>query len=172
VNKAARRPAAQRIVVKVGTRLLTHEGGQLNLIFIERLVRELADLKNQGRQIVNLLFLYGAKKPPWEGTVVNKYSKERSEHRGGEDDNYRTYTEFTTVINTDAGKKRTIREKDSQRHMYDYLAVGDRVRFHPRFGTYEKYDKSKDRIIYCNICSMMNPIQNDRCQRCHNLLFK
>lgn len=52
MNKAARRPAAQRIVVKVGTRLLTHEGGQLNLIFIERLVRELADLKNQGRQIV------------------------------------------------------------------------------------------------------------------------
>ncbi|MGI6616222.1 MAG: hypothetical protein ACOX30_09480 [Dethiobacteria bacterium] len=103
---------------------------------------------------------------------MNKYSKERSEHRGGEDGNYSTYTEFTTVINTDAGKKRTIREKGSQRHMYDYLAVGDRVRFYPRFGTYEKYDKSKDRIIYCNICSMMNPIQNDRCQRCHNLLFK
>lgn len=122
--------------------------------------------------IVNSLYLLGAKKPPWEGTVVNKYSKERSEHRGGEDGNYSTYTEFTTVINTDAGKKRTIREKGSQRHMYDYLAVGDRVRFHPRFGTYEKYDKSKDRIIYCNICSMMNPIQNDRCQRCHNLLFK
>lgn len=37
---------------------------------------------------------------------------------------------------------------------------------------YEKYDKSKDRIIYCNVCSMMNPIQNDRCKRCNNLLFK
>ena len=43
---------AKRIVVKVGTRLLTHENGQLNLNFIERLVRELADLKNQGKQIV------------------------------------------------------------------------------------------------------------------------
>ena len=40
----------------------------------------------------------------WEG-VVNKYSKEKSEH-SGEDDNWRTYTEYTTVINTDAGKKR------------------------------------------------------------------
>ena len=122
--------------------------------------------------VVNLLALQRTKKPMWEGVVVNKYSKQKSEHRGGEDDNYRTYTEYTTIINTDAGKKKTIVEKDSGRHMYDYLSVGDRVRFHPRFGTYEKYDKSKDRIIYCNVCSMMNPIQNDRCKRCDNLLFK
>lgn len=122
--------------------------------------------------VVNLLALQRTKKPMWEGVVVNKYSKEKSEHRGGEDDNWRTYTEYTTVINTDAGKKKTIVEKDSGRHMYDYLSVGDRVRFHPKFGTYEKYDKSKDRIIYCNLCSMMNPIQNDRCKRCNNLLFK
>ncbi|MGI6373695.1 MAG: zinc ribbon domain-containing protein [Caldicoprobacterales bacterium] len=122
--------------------------------------------------VVNLLALQRTKKPMWEGVVVNKYSKEKSEHRGGEDDNWRTYTEYTTVINTDAGKKKTIVEKDSGRHMYDYLSVGDRVRFHPKFGTYEKYDKSKDRIIYCNVCSMMNPIQNDRCKRCNNLLFK
>jgi hypothetical protein len=122
--------------------------------------------------VFNLLALRRTKQPMWEGVVVNKYSKEKSEHRGGEDDNYRTYTEYTTIINTDAGKKKTIVEKDSGRHMYDYLSVGDRVRFHPRFGTYEKYDKSKDRIIYCNVCSMMNPIQNDRCKRCNNLLFK
>jgi len=122
--------------------------------------------------IVNLLALRKTKQPIWEGTVVNKYSKERSEHRGGDDDNYRTYTEYTTVINTYSGKKKTIVEKDSGRHMYDYLSVGDRVRFHPMFGTYEKYDKSKDRVIYCNVCSMMNPIQNDRCKRCNNLLFK
>ena len=122
--------------------------------------------------VVNLLGLRRTKQPMWEGVVVNKYSKEKSEHRGGEDDNWRTYTEYNTIINTDAGKKKTIVEKDSGRHMYDYLSVGDRVRFHPRFGTYEKYDKSKDRIIYCNVCSMMNPIQNDRCKRCNNLLFK
>jgi hypothetical protein len=122
--------------------------------------------------VVNLLALRKTKQPMWEGVVVNKYSKEKSEHRGGEDNNYRTYTEYTTIINTDAGKKKTIVEKDSGRHMYDYLSVGDRVRFHPRFGTYEKYDKSKDRIIYCSVCTMMNSIQNDRCKRCNNLLFK
>jgi len=122
--------------------------------------------------VVNLLALRKTKQPMWDGVVVNKYSKEKSEHRGGEDDNYRTYTEYTTIINTDGGKKKTIVEKDSRRDMYDYLDVGDKVRFHPKFGTYEKYDKSKDRIIYCNVCSMMNPIQNDRCKRCNNLLFK
>lgn len=124
--------------------------------------------------VINLFALSGTKKPIWEGTVVNKYSKERSEHKRteGESDTYSTYTEFTTVITTDSGKKKTIVEKNSGRHMYDYLSVGDRVRFHPKFGTYEKYDKSKDRIIYCNVCSMMNPIHNDRCKRCNNLLFK
>lgn len=122
--------------------------------------------------IVNVLALRKSKKPMWEGVVVHKYSKTKYEHRGGQDDNDRTYTEYTTVIKTEAGKKKTIVEKDSGRHMYDYLSVGDRVRFHPKFGTYEKYDKSKDRIIYCNVCSMMNPIQNDRCKRCNNLLFK
>ncbi|NLO48030.1 MAG: zinc ribbon domain-containing protein [Clostridiales bacterium] len=122
--------------------------------------------------IANLIALSRKNKPMWEGFVVNKYSKKRSEHRGGEDDNYRTYTEFNTVINTDAGKKKTIVERDSRRHMYDYLSVGDKVRFHPAFGTYEKYDKSGDIIIYCNVCSAMNPIRNDRCKRCSNLLFK
>ena len=122
--------------------------------------------------VINLLALQRTKKPMWEGVVVNKYSKKKIEHRRGEDEDYRTYMQYNTIINTDAGKKKTIVGIDSGRDMYDYLSVGDRVRFHPRFGTYEKYDKSKDRIIYCNVCSMMNPIQNDRCKRCNNLLFK
>ena len=118
--------------------------------------------------IINLLALRGAKKPMWEGVVTNKFKKEKYEDR---DDSSRTYTEYTVAITTDAGKKKTIVERRS-RAMYDYLSVGDRVRYHPQFGTYEKYDKSKDRIIYCNVCSMMNRIQNDRCKRCNNLLFK
>jgi len=116
----------------------------------------------------NLLALRRTKHPMWEGVVVNKYSKEKYKHR----DEPETYTEYTTVINTDAGRKKTIVEVDSRRHMCDNLSVGDRVRYHPMFGTYEKYGKSKDRIIYCNVCTVMNPIQNDRCKWCNNLLFK
>lgn len=124
--------------------------------------------------IVNILGLRRSKKPMWEGVVVNKYSKEKQRHNrtNDESDTYTTYTEYNTVIQINTGKKKTIVERDSQRDMYDYLSVGDRVRYHPTFGTYEKYDKSKDRMIYCNVCMMMNPIGNDRCKRCNNLLFK
>ncbi|NMB41496.1 MAG: glutamate 5-kinase [Firmicutes bacterium] len=42
----------QKIVVKVGTRLLTYETGKLNLGIIEKLVRQIADLKNQGKDVI------------------------------------------------------------------------------------------------------------------------
>ncbi len=120
--------------------------------------------------LIGVYALCRAKRPVWEGTVVNRYSRERREHRG--EDYAHSYTEYTTVIRTDAGEKKTIVEKDSRRYMYDYLAIGDRVRYHPSFSTYEKYDKSHDRMIYCNVCAMRNPIEHERCKRCHNLLFK
>lgn len=122
--------------------------------------------------IANVVALRRAKKPMWEGVVVDKSSKKRSKRESKDDSTYTTYTEYTTVISTKGGKKKTIVEVDSRRDMYDYLSVGDRVRYHPAFGTYEKYDKSKDRIIFCNVCSMQSPIHNDRCKRCNNLLFK
>ena len=40
-----------------------------------------------------------------------------------------TYTEYTIVINTDAGKKKIV-ERKYRRIMYDYLSVGDRVWYH------------------------------------------
>jgi len=41
-----------RLVIKVGTRVLTHETGKLNLHRIESLVREVADLTNSGREVI------------------------------------------------------------------------------------------------------------------------
>jgi len=43
---------AKRIVVKVGTSTLTHSTGKLNFFRIEKLVRELSDLANQGKEII------------------------------------------------------------------------------------------------------------------------
>ena len=43
---------AKRVVVKVGTSTLTHSTGKLNLWRIEKLVRELADLSNQGKEMI------------------------------------------------------------------------------------------------------------------------
>lgn len=120
--------------------------------------------------LINLWFLKDMKRPPWQGVVVDKSKKERRQNKN--DESMATYTEYTTVVRTDAGKKKRIIEKDSRNFMYSYLKVGDRVKFHPAFSAYEKYDKSKDRIIYCAVCSTMNPIKNERCKRCNNYLFK
>ncbi len=43
---------AKRIVVKVGTSTLTHSTGKLNFQRIEKLIRELADLANSGKEII------------------------------------------------------------------------------------------------------------------------
>ncbi len=43
---------ARRIVIKVGTSTLTHASGKLNLNRMEQLVRQLADLQNQGKEVV------------------------------------------------------------------------------------------------------------------------
>ena len=43
----------QRIVIKIGTSSLTHPTtGNLNLIKLEKLIRELVDLRNQGKDII------------------------------------------------------------------------------------------------------------------------
>ncbi|MDD2401886.1 MAG: glutamate 5-kinase [Clostridia bacterium] len=42
----------QRVVVKVGTSTLTHSTGKLNLYQLERLVRELADLRHRDMEII------------------------------------------------------------------------------------------------------------------------
>ncbi len=41
-----------RIVVKVGTRVLTYPNGKLNLTYMEKLVRQIADLQNQGKEVL------------------------------------------------------------------------------------------------------------------------
>lgn len=44
--------SAETVVVKVGSRTLTHATGKLNLRTMEKMVRELADLSNQGHNVV------------------------------------------------------------------------------------------------------------------------
>jgi glutamate 5-kinase len=43
---------AKRIVVKLGTSTLTHSNGKLNLFRIEKLIRELSDIVNSGKEII------------------------------------------------------------------------------------------------------------------------
>lgn len=43
---------AKRLVIKVGTTSLTYPSGKINLNQVERLVKEMADILNQGREVV------------------------------------------------------------------------------------------------------------------------
>ncbi len=124
--------------------------------------------------VASLLKLATRTKTMWEGVVIDQKQQQKHRRATGSSGEriYESYTSYTTVIRTDQGRKKTIVEKGSNNHMYDYLNVNDRIRYHPDFATYEKYDKSKDNIIYCNVCSLLNPINNKRCRRCDNLLFK
>jgi glutamate 5-kinase len=42
----------KRIVIKIGSSILTHESGKLNLYRIDRLLRQVVDLKNSGRELM------------------------------------------------------------------------------------------------------------------------
>lgn len=119
--------------------------------------------------VIGLIVSSGSRKQIWDGYVIKKYYKDKRRDEG--DGNYSHYRRFTLIIEKDNGRKARI-VGDNQREMYDYFEIGDRIRYHPNLSTYEKYDKSKDTIIYCNVCRLMNPISNDRCRRCDNLLFK
>lgn len=120
---------------------------------------------------INLWRIAGMKKPVWAGVVMKKVEKKRYK-RDNDDGSSQSYMEYIVLIRTERGKKKRIVECQRGRDMYDYLDVGDRVRYHPALETYEKYDKSKDQVIYCNVCRLGNSIRNDRCERCNNLLFK
>ena len=52
MDHRSRIAACKRIVVKIGTSTLTYPDGQLNLWRIEHLVREIADLDNQGKEVL------------------------------------------------------------------------------------------------------------------------
>ncbi len=119
---------------------------------------------------INLWRFAGMDKRAWDGVVVKKLEKRH--YKRAEDGYNESYIEYIVLIRTDQGKTKRIVERKWGRDMYDYLDVGDRVRYHPALETYEKYDKSKDDVIYCNVCRRRNPIRNNRCDYCKNLLFK
>jgi hypothetical protein len=126
-----------------------------------------------------LLYLFSSfltkAKRTWDGTVIDKKIKNKS--RRFRDGDIQHYTEYTVYFRTDSGKKEVSvgcsNGDPDFKVYYDYLNIGDRVRYHPQLAfRYEKYDKSHDRVIPCMLCKTMNKIQNDRCTACKCLLFK
>lgn len=116
------------------------------------------------------------KSTTWDGIVVDKtVEKKRKKEYYGSDDNssYRwiEYLLYSVVIRNQEGKvfKLTAENDDTR---YNYFQVGDHVRHHGGLDTYEKYDKSRDTISFCNACSSLNDISSEQCFRCKCPLLK
>jgi hypothetical protein len=61
-------------------------------------------------------------------------------------------------------------ENDST--VYEYYKLGEKVRYHGKLKTFEKFDKSNDDIIFCNACSFLHEISEETCRNCGCPLLK
>jgi hypothetical protein len=120
--------------------------------------------------ILGLVRLAAMKAGTWDGTVTDKQQKQKMDNSYS-DDAVHHKTVYTILLTEDSGKTHKLKYTDN-RSVYDYFHVGERVRCHEAFGTYEKYDKSRDSLIYCNVCGKQNDISADQCRSCHLPLFK
>ena len=105
----------------------------------------------------------------WEGTVV-KLRALRLPRRGlpsGQKERF--FTEYSVICKTDANSRRALRFTDDPAR-YAYFKLGDRVRACPALGTFEKYDRTGDDVIYCPLCGERNEIGNARCGVCEHPL--
>ena len=75
------------------------------------------------------------------------------------------------VIQENGGKKHKLSVKNDAT-FYNYYENGDKVRHHGGLNTYEKYDKSKDTVIFCNACASRHDINDDICRRCKCPILK
>ncbi len=97
----------------------------------------------------------------WDGVVVDKRIEERRNREGT------TETFYVVKIQKDGGRVKSEDERAFHHPLFDYLQVGDRVRYHPQFNCfYEKFDKSRDTAVPCPICGSNNDITRDVCGRC------
>ena len=102
---------------------------------------------------------------PFEGTVVDKrkaYSSERS--------NGASRTRYKVIVECEGGRRR---KKEVSPQTFDYLQIGERVRYLPQFPQpFEKYDKRADAQVLCMFCGRKNPLSETTCSFCHNPLIK
>ncbi len=120
--------------------------------------------------IVFFQFVKRNTRKQWDGTVIDKKKRyiQKSDNDGHDD----SYTKYTVVFCDDNGKKRKYSESEFH-EVYDYLEIGDKVRYHPKFSHhFEKYDKNKDGYLLCHSCGTHNDYANDTCSKCGLPLLK
>lgn len=121
--------------------------------------------------LIGLFTILGRKRTrTWDGVVVDKKIKKKKRDQGNGGD-YVRYLEYSVIVQENGGKKHSITVDDDDT-VYKYYEVGDKVRHHAGLNSYEKYDKSRDNIIFCNACATLCGINDDYCWRCKCPLLK
>ena len=119
--------------------------------------------------IINLISFIGQKmKRPFQGTVAKKKLVERMRSSRSSGDKSRR--KYLIWFDCDNGKRK---KKEVSFYVYDYLDIGDQVRYLPQFPQpYEKYDKSEDGMVMCMFCGRKQDLHLDTCKFCHSPLIK
>lgn len=108
----------------------------------------------------------------WDGEVVDKKIKKKTETQGTDENTYYiNYLVYQVKIKGKNGKKKVLKWKNIDT-VYNYYQIGDKVRYHGLLKTFEKYDKTKDKIIFCNACLSKCKIEDDYCSRCKCPILK
>ena len=108
---------------------------------------------------------------PYEAVVTDKIIEKNLHRDRNESSSDRVH--YITVVRTTDGRKKKIKETGFRPFVWNYMSVGDRFRYHPQFDfPYELYDKPKAGKLRCVVCSKENPLESDRCSRCHAPLLK
>jgi hypothetical protein len=123
--------------------------------------------------VIALFQILGRKRSKtWDGRVIHKHIQRRQKKvQSGDDTRRQEVLDFNVIIESDRGKKHTISTTNDDT-VYNYYTVGDRVRHHGGLNSYEKYDKTKDRIIFCSACATLCDIKENTCPRCKCPLLK
>ena len=100
----------------------------------------------------------------WDGTVTDKSTRDKRTDSG-------IHTEYHVQVEDTQGKMHVLSATDDDT-VYCYYRLGDRVRHHAGLNTYEKYDKSRDTVLFCSACSSLCEKEDSYCFRCGCPLLK
>ena len=127
--------------------------------------------------IALIQILQRLKSKTWDGKVIDKKieHKQQKKYSSGNGFFKQKYIEnkieYIIIIKRDDGKNHTIITENDDT-LFNYYKIGDLVRHHKGLNTLEKYDKTEDKIIFCNACASLNDINDDFCHRCGAPLLK
>ncbi len=110
---------------------------------------------------LSIIFLKRTFGKPWEGMVMSKRFETRIRQKGRY--HSETYVAYVLTLTTDTGKNKDIEELDHSGYYYEHFNIEDRVKYHPSFDYYEKFDKTNDSEVLCPFCLKVVSIERNKC---------